>query len=79
MDSMAVLHGVESIVDVDGGGGWWMVKSLIWAYPSPRDWEYCFAWGQSAVDKVDSANFFCGRSQISSQTVTTATTNKSLQ
>jgi hypothetical protein len=55
MDSMAVLHGVESIVDVDNGGGRDDKSEL--GLPISSRLGILFWQGQSPVDKVDSASF----------------------
>jgi hypothetical protein len=54
MDSMAVLHGVESIVDVDSGG---FDEKPDLGLPISSRLGILFWQGQSPVDKVDSASF----------------------
>jgi hypothetical protein len=55
MDSMAVLHGVESIVDLDDGGG--RIEKPDLGLPISSRLGILFWQGQSPVDKVDSASF----------------------
>jgi hypothetical protein len=56
MDSMAVLHGVESIVDVENGAGCDDEKPDL-GLPISSRLGILFWQGQSPVDKVDSASF----------------------
>jgi hypothetical protein len=55
MDSMAVLHGVESIVDVDNSGGWCDEKADL-GLPISSRLGILFWQGQDPVDKVSSAS-----------------------
>ena len=55
MDSMAVLHGVESIVENDNGGV--RIEKPDLGLPISSRLGILFWQGQSPVDKVDSASF----------------------